>query len=63
MLSHDRKTMVPYAAQCISAGTRMTGLILVSMDCLTQRAIDDILLALAWYADEGWQDRLVTIPL
>ncbi len=63
ILSHDRKTMIPFASQRIAAGEPMAGLIVVSQHCPISRAIDDILLSLARYADEGWQDRIVTIPI
>jgi hypothetical protein len=55
--------MMPDASQRIAAGEPMTGLIVVGQNCPIRRAIDDILLALACYADEGWQNRIVTIPI
>jgi predicted nuclease of predicted toxin-antitoxin system len=63
VLSHDRKTMYPDARWRIANGELMTGLILVSQNCPTRRAIEEILLTLEWYAEEGWQNRIVTLPL
>jgi hypothetical protein len=63
ILSHDRKTMLPDAARRIAAGDSMEGLILVGQNCPINQAIEEILLNLECYAEEGWQNRIVTIPL
>jgi hypothetical protein len=45
LLTHDRKTIPPFAYARVAAGLPMPGIFLVSNDIPTGQAIDEVLLA------------------
>ncbi|HJU61691.1 MAG TPA: DUF5615 family PIN-like protein [Candidatus Binatia bacterium] len=63
ILTHDIKTMVPYAKQFVQRGEAMAGLIFVPQSLGIGRAIYDLELVIACYSQGEFQDRIEYLPL
>jgi hypothetical protein len=63
IITHDDKTMVPYARQLVRQGEPMAGLILVPQSLGIGRAIDDLELIVECYSESDMRDRIERLPL
>ena len=63
ILTHDIKTMVPYAKQLLQRGEPMAGVIAVPKSLAIGRAIEDLELVIVWYSQEEFRDRIEYLPL
>lgn len=63
ILTHDVKTMIPFAKQRIEAGLPMAGMVAFPDDFPIGKAIDDLLLLLIAGTEDEWENRIERIPL
>src|SRR5688572_16814565 len=63
IVTHDDRTMVPYAKQLVRRGEPMAGLILVPQSLGIGRAIDDLELIVECYSESDMRDRIERLPL
>ena len=63
IVTHDDRTMVPYAKQLVRRGEPMAGLILVPQSLAIGRAIDDLELIVECYSESDMRDRIERLPL
>ena len=63
IITHDDKTMVPYAKQLVRQGKFMAGVILVPQSLGIGRAIDDLELIVESYSESDMRDRIERLPL
>jgi predicted nuclease of predicted toxin-antitoxin system len=63
IMTHDDRTMVPYANQLVRQGQPMTGVILVPQRLRIGRAIDDLELIVKCYSESDMRDRIERLPL
>ena len=63
VVSHDIKTMRPFAIERLKAGLSMPGLCLVKRQTDIGKAIEDLLILLVCTRDEEWENRIYYIPL
>ena len=63
ILTHDIKTMVPYAKQLLRRGEPMAGVIAVPRLLPIGRAIEDLELVIVCYSQEEFRDRIEHLPL
>ena len=63
ILTHDVKTMIPFAAQRIEAGLPMAGMVAFHEDYPIGKAIDDLLLFLIAGGEDGWVNRIEQLPI
>jgi predicted nuclease of predicted toxin-antitoxin system len=63
LLTHDRRTIPPFAHARVAAGQPMPGVLLVSDDMPTSRAIDEILLAVHCLSPDECKDIVRYFPL
>jgi hypothetical protein len=62
ILTHDKKTFVPYANQRVAAGQPLPGVCMVQSTAPVGVAINDILLLLAGTAEEEWEGQVWYVP-
>jgi hypothetical protein len=62
VLTHDKKTLVPYANQRVAAGYRLPGVCMVQATAPVGPAINDILLLLDGTAEEEWEGQERYVP-
>lgn len=63
LVTHDGRTVPPYAYERIRAGLAMPGIIEVDPDLAIGLAIDDLLLLNECSLDDEWNGRICYIPL
>jgi len=63
IVTHDDKTMVPYAKQLVRQGEPMAGLILVPQSLGIGRAIDDLELIVECNSESEMRNRIERLPL
>lgn len=63
IMTHDKKTMIPYAEQLVRQGEPMAGVILVPQSLGIGRAIDDLQLIVECYSESDMRDRIERLPL
>ena len=63
MLTHDIKTMPPYAEQLMMHSEPMAGMILVPQNTPIGRAIADLELVIACHSQEEFRHRIERLPL
>ena len=63
IMTHDERTMVPYARQLVRQGQPMAGLILVPQSLGIGRAIEDLELVVECYSGLDMRDRVERLPL
>jgi len=63
IMTHDDKTMVPYAKQLVRQGEPMAGVILVPQSLGIGHAIDDLQLIVECYSESDMLDRIERLPL
>jgi predicted nuclease of predicted toxin-antitoxin system len=63
LLTHDRRTIPPFAYARVAAGQKMPGVFLVSDDMPTGQAIDEILLAVHCLTPDECKDIVKYFPL
>ncbi|HYV12762.1 MAG TPA: DUF5615 family PIN-like protein [Pyrinomonadaceae bacterium] len=63
IMTHDEKTMIPYAEQLMRQGEPMAGLIFVPQSLGIGRAIDDLELIVECYSESDMRDRIERLPL
>jgi len=63
IITHDDRTMVPYAKQLVGQGEPMAGLILVPQSLGIGRAIDDLELIIESYSEPEMRNRIERLPL
>jgi len=63
LLTHDRRTIPPFAYARIAAGQPMPGVFLVSDDMAIGHAIEEILLAVRCLSPEECQDIVKYFPM
>jgi predicted nuclease of predicted toxin-antitoxin system len=63
LLTHDRRTIPPFAYARVAAGQPMPGVFLVSDDMPTGQAIDEILLAVHCLTPDECKDIVKYFPL
>ena len=63
IVTHDDKTMVPYAKQLVRQGEPMAGLILVPQSLGIGRAIDDLELIVEYNSESEMRNRIERLPL
>jgi predicted nuclease of predicted toxin-antitoxin system len=63
IVTHDERTMVPYAKQLVRRGEPMAGLILVPQSLGIGRAIADLELIVECYSELEMRDRIERLPL
>ncbi len=63
IITHDEKTMVPYAKQLVRQGEPMAGLIFVPQSLGIGRAIDDLELIVECNSESEMRDRIEYLPL
>ena len=63
ILTHDKKTFVPYAYQRVAAGQRLPGMCAVTATAPVGAAINDILLLLQGTSEEEWEGQVRYVPL
>ena len=63
IVTHDRKTMRPYAGQLLRSGEPMAGLIVVPKKMAIGRAIEDLELVIACHSQSEFRDRIQHLPL
>jgi hypothetical protein len=63
IITHDEKTMVPYAKQLVRQAEPMAGLILVPQSLGIGRAIDDLELIVEANSESDMCDRIEYLPL
>jgi hypothetical protein len=63
LLTHDRRTIPPFAYARVAAGQRMPGVFLVSDDMPAGQAIDEILLAVHCFASDECENLVKYFPL
>ncbi len=63
ILTHDLKTMVPFAKQLLQRGEPMAGVIAVPELMGIGRAIEDLELVIACHSQEEFLDRIQHLPL
>jgi hypothetical protein len=63
LLTHDRKTIPPYAYDRVTAGLAMPGVFLVSDDMPVGQAIDELLVAAHCLSPEECKDLVKYFPL
>lgn len=63
LLTHDRRTMPPFAYSRVAAGQPMPGVFLVSDDMPIGQAIDEVLLAVHCLSPDECKDVVKYFPL
>ena len=63
IITHDDKTMVPYAKQLVRQGESMAGVILVPQSLGIGRAIADLELIVECCSESDMRDRIEYLPL
>lgn len=63
LLTHDVKTMPPYAYQRVAAGQPMPGVVEVGSTFSIGRAIEDLLILADCSRDGEWEGRVLFLPL
>jgi predicted nuclease of predicted toxin-antitoxin system len=63
LLTHDRKTLPPFAYDRVTAGLPMPGVFLVSDDMAIGQAIDQLLIAVNCLSQEECKDIVKYFPL
>jgi uncharacterized protein DUF5615 len=63
IMTHDVKTMTPYAKQLVRQGEPMGGLIVVPQSLGMGRAIDDLEIIIECYSESEMRDRIEYVPL
>jgi predicted nuclease of predicted toxin-antitoxin system len=63
LLTHDRKTMPPFAYDRVAAGLPMPGVFLLGSDMPTGQAIEQLLLAIQCLSPEECKDQVHYFPL
>ena len=63
IMTHDKKSMIPYAEQLVRQGEPMAGLILVPQSLGIGRAIDDLELIVECYSESDMRDSIERLPL
>jgi hypothetical protein len=63
LLTHDRRTVPPFAYARVAAGQHMPGVFLVSDDLPTGQAIDEILVAVHCLSPDECKDVVKYFPL
>lgn len=63
ILTHDIKTMRPYAEQLLRRGKPMAGLILVPKKMAIGRAIEELELVIACHSQSEFRDQIQHLPL
>ncbi len=63
ILTHDKKTFVPYAHQRVAAGQPLPGVCMVQATAPVGAAINDILLLLEGISAEEWEGQVQHVPL
>ena len=63
IMTHDERTMVPYARQLVRQGQPMAGLILVPQSLGIGRAIDDLELIVECNSESEMRNRIERLPL
>ncbi len=62
MLTHDIRTMVPYAKELIERSEPMAGVIVVPDQLQIGRAIKDLELLLEYFSESELRDRIEYLP-
>ena len=63
ILTHDIRTMAPYAEQLVALSEPMAGVILVPQSLRIGRAIDDLELIVECYSESDMRDQIKRLPL
>jgi hypothetical protein len=63
LLTHDVKTMPPYAYQRVAAGQPMPGVVEVNPAFSVGRVIDDLLILAECSREGEWEGRILFLPL
>lgn len=63
LLTHDRKTLPPFAYARVAEGLPMPGVFLVSDQMPKGQAIDELLLAIQYYGPDECKDQVHHFPL
>src|SRR5262245_22829841 len=63
LLTHDRRTIPPFAYARVAAGQRMSGVFLVSDDMPVGQAIDELLLAVQCLSPDECKDIVKYFPM
>lgn len=63
LLTHDLKTMPPFAHERIERGLRIGGVIAFGQRLAIGRAIDEILVVLECTREDEWQAAVIRLPL
>jgi len=63
LLTHDRKTIPPFAYARVAAGSPMPGVFLVSDDIPSRQAIDELLIAAHCLTSEECKDIVKYFPM
>ena len=63
ILTHDKKTMIPYAEQLVRQGEPMAGLIVVPQSFGIGRALDDLELIVECYSESDMRNIIKRLPL
>ena len=63
ILTHDIKTMGPYAKQLMMEGEPMAGVIIVPQKMPIRRAIEDLELVIACHSQEEFRNLIKHLPL
>ena len=63
IMTHDKKTMTPYAEQLVRQGEPMAGLIVIPQSLAIGRAIDELELLVQCYSESDMRDTIKRLPL
>jgi|SRR5215213_9619567 len=63
IVTHDKKTMIPYAQRLLRIGEPMAGVIFVPEQMAIGRAISDLKLTVACLSETDMKDRIEYLPL
>jgi hypothetical protein len=63
LLTHDRRTIPPFASQRIRVGQPMPGVFVVSDSIPIGQAIEELVLAITCSYQDEWKDLIVYFPL
>ena len=63
VVTHDRRTMPHHAAQRITAGTRISGVVVVSRQLPVSRVIGDLEIIVSCSEPDEWIDVIKHLPL
>jgi predicted nuclease of predicted toxin-antitoxin system len=63
LLTHDRRTMIPFAYERVAAGLPMPGVFLVNDDMPVGKAIDEVLIAVRCLSEEECKNVVWYFPM